>query len=80
MKWFVSYVCVTNDGRLLFEHSVYTPQGELSHPVRLVRERNDSVRANERNWCRYILLSFQQVDDSVPDTNESSFGIGPWAK
>lgn len=71
MKWFMSYVRVYGHGEgISFGCTVY---GGAEHPIAKVARWNQSVH-KDHNYVE-VLLSFQQVDDDVPDVDTLARGI-----
>ena len=70
MKWFFSYVQVYRDGRLQFGQRIYLDD---EHPLACAQRWNDAYGAKE--GFQVIVLSFQRVDDSCPETDLLSPGI-----
>lgn len=69
-RWFASYIQTYSDGRFEFGNTVY--EGE--HPI--VRTRKWSLHGRKQtNSQDCILLSFQEVDDSIPKFEEVSFAL-----
>jgi hypothetical protein len=69
MKWFMSYIRVSKDGALTFYN--YVPaQDDGRHPVQKINDWNSEYGPKELST--YILLSFQQVADDVPECDYGS--------
>lgn len=68
MKWFMSYITVSKDGRHFFCHHVTSdPEHPLVKAARWQRQ--------PQIYQTTIVLSFCQVPDDIPDADEMSPGI-----